>query len=60
MMPSNRRVIQVAVSESETETSGNRTIVVLCDDGSIWEIVSPFHQADRPQWQRLPPVPGTE
>ena len=49
-----RKVVQVAVSESSSPGSigiiGKRTIVALCNDGTIWV---PSNDA----WKRLPDIP---
>ena len=47
MSPKERKVVQVACSE---------TIVVLCDDGTVWQFFSWLN----PKWDLLPRIPQPE
>lgn len=57
-----RKVIQIAVaeygsesqSESDSSSMWGRTLIALCNDGTIWEINDRF---DKHQWYPIPPIP---
>jgi len=52
-----RKIIQIAVTNSAPSTQNNSydLIVALCDDGSVWEIISGIGLAR--QWQKIPDIP---
>jgi hypothetical protein len=52
-----RRPIQIAIAEC-VSTSGDfsRTVVTLCDDGTIW--IYDWDGSGR--WDRMPEIPGDE
>lgn len=54
-----RRIIQIAMSESsDSENGGNRTLLALCDDGTLWELVTPSGPDDKPRWVHVLPIPN--
>lgn len=55
-----RKVIQIATTSSE-ETEKfhvDRSIVALCDDGTVWRLAAAYHQnfSDR-RWVKMPNIP---
>jgi hypothetical protein len=56
-----RRVVRIAVSEAcamveNGDTDWARTIVALCDDGSMWALNNEVQNG----WFRLPEIPEEE
>lgn len=47
-----RAIKQIAIAQTETTFSQNKSIVALCEDNSVWLL-----QGSMNAWHRLPDIP---
>lgn len=52
-----RKIVQVSIAHSNSFFASHSLLVVLCDDGTVWER-SLFDNRDKDPWKKIQPVPG--
>lgn len=52
----NRKIIQIAMSESAGAGAFSRFIIALCDDGTVWQRKGNhlFNRLDTERWEQVP------